>query len=224
MKWLAMRRTSGVTHLLEWDKDDPRGAVELRLEDLNHRESVGAYLQHTTLGPGRSIAHSFGDFDNVEISDLMRYGHRFLMLEGWIRGDQSGGSVYIGVVPCELHHGNAIPKSKQDLDSTRDLKRCRISNPLDCCVSCCDENYLPEKFPIAKVNPEDGGPFRSVSFGRKDPILHLAPLVPGVLSTRKGFPDLRWPTHRGDAMERRSARVRLRSSHRLASRAKGARR
>lgn len=64
-----------MTHLVERGKDDSLGSSKLRLEDLDHRDPIRAYLQHATPGSSRGIGHPLGELDQVEISDFMSYSH-----------------------------------------------------------------------------------------------------------------------------------------------------
>jgi len=112
----AMWWAGGVTQLVERSKDDACRRIEIGLEDLEHGDPVWPDLKHTAFSSGRCVVCRFGQFDDVELFDFVRYSHWLFMLEGRICGDQSRCAVFVGVMPRDRHWGMSVVDSKLHSD------------------------------------------------------------------------------------------------------------
>ncbi len=203
MKPLVVRWASGVTQLVDGSENDAGGSVEVRLEDLDHGDSLSVKLQDTAFGPRRRIIHRLGQFDDVELRDFLSYCHQASMLGAWIGGDQSWCAASTRVVPRNCYWGAPTVNSKFNVDPAGDAVGAAIANNSDRCSDDCLGKAAPEKPPIAEADVEHGAPFRAVPCPAKDPVLDLSPFVPSVFRARKNFSNFRRPVHAADAMERR---------------------
>jgi hypothetical protein len=200
-----------MAQLVDWNKNDAGGSIEVGLEDLNHGDSLSVKLQDTAFGPSGRIIYRLGQFDDVELRDFLSYCHQASMLGAWVGGDQSWCAVSIGVVPRNYYRGAPTVNSQFNVYPAGDAVGAAITNNSDRGSNDCLGKAAPEKPPVAEVDVEHSVPFRAVSFRSKDPVFDLPPFVPSVLGARKNFPGFRRPVHSADAMERRCACVELES-------------
>lgn len=223
MRALGASRRSEELQLVDRREDDPRRSIELRFEDLKHRDPVWAYLKHTTPGSSRRIVCGLGQFDEVKGDDFMSYCHGSPMLEVRIGSDQSWRTVFVGVMQRQRYLSASAVHCQPDVNTAGDAEGRPIMNNFDWHRDCLFNHGFPHEGPIAYANVKDGAPLRSVALYTEYPTLHLLPLVPGVLGSRKSFTCSRWPSHRSDAMEWRRACASLKSRLRAIDHAKGAR-
>lgn len=218
----AFRRRLDDAQLVERSEDDPFGATELRLENLDHRDLGPVKLQHTASCTGRRIVYPLSQLDDVKGGDFVGYRHGNFMLRGRVGGYQSRCGALKGVMPGNNYEGTATVEREPGLYFAGNAERRAITNFRNCGVERRFCNCSPNKLSVNKPYPENPFPFAAMSSWPEDPI-QLGSLIPGIRGAGKRASNFRWPWHGSDARDRNRACVQQTSILRVSNQAKAGR-